>query len=110
MNQTLQLTDYIPQYVSLYYVDYRDDLDEHEDIQEECIRSNNMEKLYEKAYEWYEEQESSNMHDYLEETRKNMEADNLAGEFEEHEDESGNLSTTGTIRPGKGPDTQLVRQ
>ena len=54
MNQTLQLTDYIPQYVSLYYVDYRDDLDEHEDIQEECIRSNNMEKLYEKAYEWYE--------------------------------------------------------
>ena len=66
MNQTLQLTDYIPQYVSLYYVDYRDDLDEHEDIQEECIRSNNMEKLYEKAYEWYEEQESSNMHDYLE--------------------------------------------
>lgn len=87
MNQTLQLTDYIPQYVSLYYVDYRDDLDEHEDIQEECIRSNNMEKLYEKAYEWYEEQENSNMHDYLEETRKNMEADNLAGEFEEHEDE-----------------------
>ena len=87
MNQTLQLTDYIPQYVSLYYVDYRDDLDEHEDIQEECIRSNNMEKLYEKAYEWYEEQESSNMHDYLEETRKNMETDNLAGEFEEHEDE-----------------------
>ena len=58
MNQTLQLTDYIPQYVSLYYVDYRDDLDEHEDIQEECIRSNNMEKLYEKAYEWYEEQEA----------------------------------------------------
>jgi len=87
MNQTLQLTDYIPQYVSLSYVDYRDDLDEHEDIQEECIRSNNMEKLYEKAYEWYEEQESSNMHDYLEKTRKNMETDNLAGEFEEHEDE-----------------------
>ena len=56
MNQTLQLTDYIPQYVSLYYMDYRDDLDEHEDIQEECIRSNNMERLYEKAYEWYEEQ------------------------------------------------------
>ena len=44
MNQTLQLTDYIPQYVSLYYVDYRDDLDEHEDIREECVRSNNMEK------------------------------------------------------------------
>ena len=34
MNQTLQLTDYIPQYVSLYYVDYRDDLDE-----KICIKS-----------------------------------------------------------------------
>ena len=105
MNQTLQLTDYIPQYVSLYYVDYRDDLDEHEDIQEECIRSNNMEKLYEKAYEWYEEQESSNMHDYLEETRKNMETDNLAGEFEEHED----YLRPERFRPSKGPDTQLIR-
>ena len=62
MNQTLQLTELIfHSNVSLSYVDYRDDLDEHEDIQEECIRSNNMEKLYEKAYEWYEEQESSNM-------------------------------------------------
>ena len=37
-----------------------------------------MEKLYEKAYEWYEEQESSNMHDYLEETKKNMETDNFS--------------------------------
>lgn len=53
MNQTLQLTDYIPRYVSLYYVDYRDNLDEHEDIQEECIRSNNMEKLYERAYYFF---------------------------------------------------------
>ena len=32
MNQTLQLTDYIPRYVSLYYVDYRDYLDEHEEL------------------------------------------------------------------------------
>ena len=81
-----QLTDYVPQYVSLYHVDYRDDLDEHEDIQEECIRSNSLEKLYEKAYEWYEEQEG-----YLEETRKSMEADSLAGQFEEHEDEIRDL-------------------
>lgn len=41
MNQTLQLTDYIPQYVSLYYVDYRDDLDEHEDEIRELIYDRN---------------------------------------------------------------------
>ncbi len=54
-------------------------------------------KLYEKAYEWYEEQEGSNMHDYLEETRKNMEADNLAESLKSMKMKSGNLSTTGTI-------------
>ena len=86
-----QLTDYVPQYVSLYHVDYCDDLDGREDIQEECIRANSLEKLYEKAYEWYEEQESLNMQGYLEETRKSMEADNLEGQFEEHEDEIRDL-------------------
>lgn len=92
MNRTAkQLVDYVPQYVSLYDVDYRDDLDGHENIQEECIRSNSLEKMYEKAYEWYEEQESSNMHGYLEETRKSMEADSLAGQFEKYEDEIRNL-------------------
>lgn len=89
--KTRQLVDYVPQYVSLYHVDYRDDLDGHEDIQEECIRSNSLEKLYEKTYEWYEEQEFSNMRYYLEEARKGMEADNCAEHFEEHEDEIRDL-------------------
>ena len=69
----------------------------HVDIQEECIRSNNMEKLMKRHTNGMRNRRKLNMHDYLEETRKNMEADNLAGEFEEHEDEIRELSTTGTI-------------
>ncbi len=78
---------YLPEYIYLSYVDYRDNLDEHEDIQEKCIRANSLESLHEKAFEWYEEQERENMHNYLEETRKNMEAENLTKQFEEYEDE-----------------------
>ena len=37
------------------------------------------------------------MHDYLEETRKNMETDNLGREFEEHEDEIRELIYDRTI-------------
>ena len=51
MNEMLQsLEQYLPEYTDLFYVDYREDLDEHEDIQEKCIRSNSQESLYEKTY------------------------------------------------------------
>ena len=104
--KSIQLTGYVPRYISLYYVDYCDDLDEHEDIQEECVRSNSLEKLYEKAYEWYEEQESLSMHGYLEETRKNMESDGCAEQFEEHEDEIRELIYD---RNGSDPVKDLIR-
>lgn len=39
---------YIPSRVSLYYVDYQDDLDEHEDLQQKCLKANNLVPLYEK--------------------------------------------------------------
>ena len=32
--------DYVPRYVSLYYVDYNENLDSREDLQERCIRRN----------------------------------------------------------------------
>lgn len=54
MNPISQITEFLPRYVSLFYVDYRDSLDEHEDIQEKCLRSNSLESLYEKSFEWYE--------------------------------------------------------
>ena len=78
-------------YVSLFYVDYRDSLDEHEDIQEKCLRSNSLESLYEKSFEWYESQEQENLEEYMDETRRNMEKAGLSGLFKEHEEQIRDL-------------------
>ncbi len=50
-----------PETVSLYHVDYRENLDEREDLQEQCIRNNNMERLYETVMECYAEQEAESL-------------------------------------------------
>ena len=42
MNNTEPWKKYVPETVSLYHVDYRENLDEREDLQEQCIRNNNM--------------------------------------------------------------------
>ena len=47
MNNTEPWKKYVPETVSLYHVDYRENLDEREDLQEQCIRNNNMGRLYE---------------------------------------------------------------
>ena len=51
---------HVPKSVSLYFVDYNESLDEHEDLQEKCIRQNSMLPLDEESSEWYSEQFSEN--------------------------------------------------
>ena len=46
---------HVPKSVSLYFVDYNESLDEHEDLQEKCIRQNSMLPLDEESSEWYSE-------------------------------------------------------
>ena len=53
MNNTEPWKKYVPETVSLYHVDYRENLDEREDLQEQCIRNNNMGRLYETVMECY---------------------------------------------------------
>lgn len=91
MNPISQIAEFLPRYVSLFYVDYRDSLDEHEDIQEKCLRSNSLENLYEKSFEWYESQEQENLEEYMDETRRNMEKAGLSGLFKEHEEQIRDL-------------------
>ena len=62
--------DYVPRYVSLYYVDYNENLDNHEDLQERCIRRNSLHPLEEQVWEWYAEQEHDNLQEYLADIRK----------------------------------------
>ena len=57
-------TDYVPHSVSLYYVDYRENLDSHDDLQEQCIRRNSLSPLEEQILEWYADQEHGNLQGY----------------------------------------------
>lgn len=64
---------YLPDYVNLYYVDYRDDLSEHPKLLAQCIRKNNIYPLSESIFDWWDYPEGP----YLEEMQKNMEADEI---------------------------------
>ena len=84
--------DYVPRYVSLYYVDYNENLDNHEDLQERCIRRNSLHPLEEQVWEWYAEQEHDNLQGYLADIRKAMEADGKADEYARNEEGIKDLS------------------
>ena len=72
-NQSWQ--SFVPPSVSLYYVDHREDLDEHEDLQEQCIRKNNLDAIREAVFDWYMEQERENLTDTIDEIERKMSED-----------------------------------
>lgn len=82
---------YVPETVSLYHVDYRENLDEREDLQEQCIRNNNMERLYETVMECYAEQEAESLLKILEKIKEKMAEEKRQEEFEEHREEITDL-------------------
>ena len=43
---------HVPKSVSLYFVDYNESLDEHEDLQEKCIRQNSMPRCWTSKSLW----------------------------------------------------------
>lgn len=75
--------DYMPEYVSLYYVDCRDDLSEQIDILQDCIERNSLYPLSETVYDWWDFPEEQ----YLDEIHKKMEKDGLEAEYDEHIDD-----------------------
>ena len=91
MNNTEPWKKYVPETVSLYHVDYRENLDEHEDLQEQCIRNNNMGRLYETVMECYAEQEAESLLKILEEIKEKMAEEKRQEEFEEHREEITDL-------------------
>lgn len=82
---------YVPSTTSLFYVDYRENLDNHEDLQEQCIRKNGLEAIREAAFDWYAEQEMTNLTEELDNIEKKMSADGRHEEFKEHAEEISDL-------------------
>lgn len=73
--------DYFPSYVCLYYVDYRDNLDNQGELMEECIRCNSLYPISESIDDWWDT--GSVVEEYIEEIKKAMERDGL--EWDEHD-------------------------
>lgn len=78
-----QIQPYLPDYVSLYYVDYRDDLCEHKDLLQKSLSSNSLNPIQEEVFDWWDYPEG----EYLKEIRQKMEQDELEELYEENEDE-----------------------
>lgn len=74
---------YMPDYVDLYYVDYRDDLCDHIKLLEEVIQKNNFYPFSETVYDWFDYPEGP----YLDEIRNKMDADGLLEIYEENEED-----------------------
>ena len=69
---------HVPKSVSLYFVDYNESLDEHEDLQEKCIRQNSMLPLDEESSEWYSGQFSENLRTEMRDIKESMRKPDLA--------------------------------
>lgn len=78
-----QIQPYLPSYVNLYFVDYRDDLCENKDLLQKSVSSNSLDSIHEKVYDWWDYPEG----EYLKEIRQKMEQDGAEDLYEKHEDE-----------------------
>lgn len=75
--------DYLPKYVSLYETDYRDTLDEHKDLLQQCIDENSLCALSQQIFEWWDCPEEY----YMDDIEKKMRRDDMEDEFWNHKDE-----------------------
>lgn len=106
MNNTESWKKYVPETVSLYHVDYRENLDEREDLQEQCIRNNNMKRLYETVMECYAEQEAGKSAQNTWGIKEKMAEEKRQEEFEEHREEITDLILS---RSDTDPAEELIK-
>lgn len=78
-----EVKKYMPEYVCLYYVDYRDSLDNSKEIVQQCLTKNSLYPLSEKVFDWWDYPERY----YLDEIKGKMEKDGVAHLFDEHYDD-----------------------
>lgn len=66
-----QVRKYMPDYVELYCVDYRDNLSQHQELLSECVNRNSLMPLSEQVFDWWDFPEQY----YLDEIRQRMQED-----------------------------------
>lgn len=91
-----QIQPYLPNYVNLYFVDYRDNLCDSKELLQESLAANSLDSIHEKVWDWWDYPEGC----YLDEIRKKMEQDGANELYEENEEEIRDwLSANDTSTP-----------
>lgn len=75
--------DFMPNSVFLYCIDYRDTLEDHPKIVNECISKNSLYPIDEEMFEWFDFPERF----YLDEIREAMYEEGLMQEYDDNEEE-----------------------
>lgn len=85
--------DLLPKWVSLTYVDYRDDLDDHPQLLSKCIKDNSLDPLFEEEWTWFDEQRWESLQEVLKELKNDLidtydidedEADDIVQEYDDY--------------------------
>jgi hypothetical protein len=88
-----EILGWLPEKTSLYYVDYRDSLDNSLKEIQECIKANNWDLLNEKVDDWYHESVWNSQKEYRKQLRETIqtyyglqkqEAKDLIEQYEDH--------------------------
>lgn len=74
--------EYAPDYVNLYYVDYRDDLEYHIELLDQALQNNSLQCIEEQVYDWWDYPEGP----YLNEIENKMRGDGLDGIYDDLEE------------------------
>ena len=69
------ITPHLPAYVSLYYVDYNDNLCDNNELQEEILRANNLDPICEKIDEWWDSYECAKS--YIDDIRNKLDEEDI---------------------------------
>jgi hypothetical protein len=93
-----QIKELLPDYVSLHYVDYRDNLNGNIDLLQSCVTDNSQDKIYEYVDDAYTDCEADAIEQYMKELQESLaekyglsEEDARQPVFETYEDEVRDL-------------------
>jgi hypothetical protein len=78
--------DYVPESVTLCYVDHDDNLNTRTALQQQCLSKNSLNDLYEKELEWFDRQIDSSLKQEMKDIQFRMEEDGMLQEYHDNQE------------------------
>jgi hypothetical protein len=76
--------DYVPESVTLCYVDYDDNLNTRTKLQQQCLSKNSLDDLYKKELEWFDRQIDSSLEQEMKDIQFRMEEDGMLQDYHDN--------------------------